>query len=133
MRRIAIGAVLCGMVLVLASCGASERRTRNRVGVMMDDWISGGTGSGGDIQEAICLWYNGSPKLLPLDHLLHARERFDEWRKEKGLFRKIAAWEITAVAGEASSDPPAMIVSIDIDGKPFRMRVADHVPIEWAP
>ncbi len=47
------------------------------------------------------------------------------------LYREISAWEITAMDAVAGSDAPTMIVSLDIDGKPYRMRVAADQPIEW--
>ena len=109
--------------------GPLERRTRNPVQLLMENWVTGGTSSGGDIQEAICVWYNGS-RILPLDHL-NARDRFDDWRREMDLHRKIGSWEITAMDAVAGSEPPAMIVSIDIDGKPYRMHVTADQPIEW--
>ncbi len=128
MRRTAFALALCSLTLI--ACGASERRTTNRVTMMMDNWVSGGTSSGGDIQEAICLWYDGSRK-LPLDHLKHARGLFDDWRRQEGLYRKIESWNITEMTKVASAGTPAIVVSLDIDGKPYRMRVALGESIAW--
>ena len=128
MKRSVLLVILCAAVLL--ACGGSERRTRNRVQLMMDNWTTGGTSSGGDIQEAVCVWYDGS-RILPLDHLKLAQGRFDEWRREQDLYRKIASYEITGVAETEGTEPPAMIVSLDIDGKPYRMRVALGESIAW--
>jgi hypothetical protein len=45
--------------------------------------------------------------------------------------RRTENWDITAITEEDGPDPTAMIVSIDIDGKPYRMRVTTDEPIEW--
>jgi len=98
---------------------------------MMDGWRTGGTGSGGDMQEAICMWYQGTRFIADDLRLAEVRDEFDAWRRQKDLYGHIDEWEITSMAREEGSDPPALIVSIDIDGYTYGMRVMDREPIEW--
>ncbi len=128
MTRISVGVFLCSLVLL--GCGNPELDAHNRVTMMMTGWQSGGTTSGGDIEEAVCRWYNGA-RQLQLDHLKVARDKFDEWRREKSLYKRIESWTINDVTKESGSDPPAAIVSIDIDGQSYKMRVPKEKPIEW--
>ena len=124
MKRIAIGVLLCSLVLL--ACGGSGRDARNRVTSMMEGWQPRG-----DIEGSVCRWYNGARR-LQLDHLKAAQVGFDDWRREKSLYREINSWSITSITKDAGADPPAMIVSVDIDGQGYDMRVADERPIEWA-
>ncbi len=124
MKRMAIGVVLCSLVLL--ACDNSEREAQNRVTLMMTGWQA----TGGDMEEAVCRWYNGTRR-LQLDHLKHAQVTFDDWRREKSLYKKIGTWAITDIKKESGSDPPAAIVSVDIDGQGYRMRVPHEQPIEW--
>ena len=129
MRRIVIGLIMCSLGL-LACGGGAELRANNRVAEMMDGWQSGGTSSDGNIQEAIGRWYDGS-RQLQLDYLKHARVEFDNWRREKSLYKEIDSWAITSITEEPGTEPPAMIVAVDIDGQGYQMRVTSDQPIEW--
>ena len=92
---------------------------------MMDGWQN-------DVmEESVCRWYNGA-RQLQLDHLKVAETGFDEWRREKSLYRDIKSWSITSITKDAGGAASAMIVSVDIDGQSYDMRVVDERPIEWA-
>ncbi len=122
MKRIAFGILLCSLVLL--ACGSPELDAHNRVTMMMDGLDRG------DTEEAVCRWYNGT-RQLQLDHLKHAQDRFDDWRRAESMYREIDSWAITDVTQESGSNPPAAIVSIDIDGQSYKMRVPSEKPIEW--
>ena len=64
-------------------------------------------------------------------YLKHARVEFDNWRREKSLYKEIDSWAITSITEEPGTEPPAMIVAVDIDGQGYQMRVTSDQPIEW--
>jgi hypothetical protein len=130
MKRFAVAVLVC--CLFLPACSWFEwRDARTRVEAMMESWRTGGTGSGGDMQEAVCMWYQGTRFMLDDIKLAKVRDEFDNWRHQKSLYKRIDTWEISSMAREKDSDPPALILTVDIDGKTYGMRVVDREPIEW--
>jgi hypothetical protein len=134
MRRISV--LLMAMVLLAAGLAVAcysmeEHGARTRVEMMMNGWSKGGRTSSGDIQTAVCMWYEGSLLITDRDTLGQASVDFDIWRREKDLYRELERWEIPSIAKESDAEPRVWIVSVDIEGDPYRMRVQEYVPIEW--
>lgn len=131
MRKPWILALAC--VLLLPACSIVEQRDAEaRVEMMMEGWRTGGTGSGGDIQEAVSMWWKGVRFIPDELELTEARDEFDRWRRAKGLYKRIDSWEITSTSSVKGAYPPTTVVSVEIDGKSYGMRVAKGETIEWA-
>jgi hypothetical protein len=109
-----------------------ERETRMRVEAMMEGWRKGGRGSGGDMQEAVCMWFNGKKITLDDIKLAKLRDQSDDFRREKRLYKALDSWEITSMDNIPETEPTAMLVGVKIDGKQYRMRVQDGYSIAWA-
>lgn len=132
MRMTKLWILALAALVLFTGCSVWEKReTEKRVTAMMEGWRTGGTGSGGDMQEAVSMWWKGV-RFIPDDlELDDARKRFDSWRRVKGLYKKIETWEITSMAKDGSTGGNAMIVSMDIDGRSYRMRVPEGDTISW--
>ena len=117
-------------VLHFVNRGATEKRAEARVQTMMEGWLAGGTSYDGYAQEAVCMWFNGSKNPPDSNTLAAASDAFDQWRRDKGLYRKIRSFSIEKVESlDDSSD--VNHVRVEIDGKPYIMKVERHRPIEW--
>jgi hypothetical protein len=123
--------LVCACLLTLTSCAYFEtRETRGRVTEMMEAWQADPTGSSGHMQHAVCMWYRGTSFMDDVE-LTIARKKFDGWRRQKGL-SKIENWEIESITKDTESIQEMMLVSVKINGKSYRMRMAQRDPIEWA-
>jgi len=124
-------AVAAASLPALTSCSYFEtRETRGRVIEMMEAWQADPTGSSGHMQHAVCMWYRGTSFMDDVE-LTIARKKFDGWRRQKGL-SKIESWEIESITKDTESIQETMLVSVKINGKSYRMRMAQRDPIEWA-
>jgi hypothetical protein len=123
---------LLAAALIAGGCSSlGKDGARRRVTVMMDAWRAGGTSSDGNMQEAVSMWYQGARAIADDVELSRAASKFDAWRRQKQLYGSFQRWEITAIDPDPAT--PAMIVALNIDGKPYRMRVESGEPIEWVP
>ena len=137
-KRVAIGAALVIALLVAGRCGLSSLFTsgeahsaQERVRRVLD-----GMKEGGNIDQAIALWYQGTLTLpggmIQFDM---AATSFQAWRQEREIDR-VGTYEIrearvtseTGRLGEAT-----VIVSGTIDGQPFSLRAVDGQPLAWVP
>ncbi len=130
--RFALAGVGIALVaLYFVDRDAATRKATLRVERMMDGWLEGGTGSNGATQDAVFQWNHGT-KFLPEDKSVGQASRdFDDWRRERNLYRKISSYRIEAVGIEKGSKPRAVRVDLVIDDRPFALRVVRNRPIEW--
>ena len=84
-----------------------------------------------EVQKAVSQWYQGSPSIPDRNTLAHASDQFEAWLREKNLYIKIIRYEITEATLVKGSDPPVVIVSCTIEGKPFKMQVPKDDRINW--
>jgi hypothetical protein len=127
-----VGVVLAVIaVLHFVNRGATEKRAEIRVQTMMDGWLAGGTSYDGHAQEAVCMWFNGRKSPPDGKTLGAASDAFDQWRRAKNLYRKIRSYTIERVENPDKSSTDVNHVYIQIDGKPYAMKVERHRPIEW--
>lgn len=96
-----------------------------------------GMKSGGDLQKAIFLWWNGSLK-MPIggqEEFNRAADGFEAWKAEREI-KQVSSYEIkdAVVVEEAKGLRQALvIVSGTVDGQDFKMRVRQGEPIAWVP
>ncbi len=91
---------------------------------------------GGNTDQAIALWYQGSFHLPGgATQFEEAASGFEAWQADKGLGR-ISKYEISDARGTEETGrlgQATVEVSGTIDGAPFKMRVVQGEPIVWIP
>jgi len=87
-------------------------------------------GTGPEAELAVTLWAKNR-RTLDRDELSWASNHFDQWRMDKGLYRKFGEHTIVDSEEVKGADVPTAIVSVTIEGKPYRMRVPKDQPISW--
>ncbi len=96
-----------------------------------------GMKSGGDLQRAIFLWWNGSFH-MPLggqEEFNRAADAFETWRAQREI-KVVSSYQIkgAVVLEEAKGLGQAVVlVSGTVDGQDFKMRVVHGEPISWVP
>jgi len=135
-KRLLIGGAVVVALVVAGRCGLTYMFTsgeahsaQERVRRVLD-----GMKPGGNMDQAISLWYLGS------FHLPGGQTQFDEaatafeaWQRQRNLGR-ISTFEITEARvtketgqlGQATAE-----VSGTIEGTPFKVRVVSGEPIAW--
>ncbi len=84
-----------------------------------------------DLQEGISRWYNGKRFINSMEQDA-AVAGFDRWRRARNVYnRKIASWEITGAEVAEGSDPPAVVVTVTIEGKTHQILVPEDSPMSW--
>jgi len=133
MKKLLFLAVVVGGVIVAlhwANRGAEEKSAEVRVRQMMEGWLADATGSSGDAQMAICMWFNGKRFPPDRDTLALASTDFDTWRRAKDLRRKIHGYTIENV--ELVDEKAGVVhVKVKIDGRNYMMKTQALQPIEW--
>jgi hypothetical protein len=84
-----------------------------------------------EVQKAVSQWYQGSPFISDRNTLARASDQFEAWLRKKNLYIKITRYEITEATLVKGSDPPVVIVSCTIEGKPLKMQVPKDDRISW--
>jgi len=129
-RKIQLGLLALALTMGLAAtaCHEDSYIAKGRVKSMLEAWQKGGTGTSGDAQDAITLWAFGGKG--GVDGAMS--DQFDNWRREKNLYRPILHFEIKKVKVDTSTSPPTAYVTVFIDGATYRMKVIRAHPIQWA-
>jgi len=130
MRIVAIFLGILSFGLWLAN-HTIEEAVHSRVDQMLHGMLAGGVGTSGDIQEAICFWYNGTRFISDRNELMSASDQFDEWRRVRDLYRKIESYEIAEISATSKILPEEFIVTVRIDGKAYAMLVKKRETIKW--
>jgi hypothetical protein len=128
---IALAIAVVVAAIFIANVQLAKKEARDRVAVMMDDWVAGGLSSDGHVQEAVMLWVNGTKSPPDTDFLLQASSGFDAWRRAKRLYKRIDGYAIERVDSTGSRQSPELHVFVRIDGDTYGMKVIDGEPIEW--
>lgn len=136
MRRLTRWMALLPLVALAGSCEMYERaetkhRMKNRVGAVLEGARTDGGGSVTE-QTAICRWWADKVLISDTWELGTASDAFDRWRRQGGIYDKLTTYEVTDVELLEDASPVTAIVSGAVNGKPFRMKVPDGRPIEWA-
>jgi len=131
--------VAVGTGLLLPACGgeflmygpdAKLKKAVERVRSMLQGMHTGGDGTGGDMQESVCRWYNGK---IALSHGLGKAElAFNDWLREKGLYgKRIGEYRIVRSKVKKGSDPVIVLMIIEIDAQDYLLKVPEGQPISW--
>jgi hypothetical protein len=128
-RKLLVVLLLVGVVAAVA-CSLNKDQARTRVSTMLERWKSGGTGTGGDAQSASMLFFVGRAAPTDETEAAIAADRFDNWRREKSLYKAISSFEIKAVESDtATSD--SVKVTVDIEGTTYNIRAIPGQPLQW--
>jgi hypothetical protein len=127
---VVIGGVWFGLSTMFSSgeTHSAEERVRR---------IFDGMKSGGDLQRAIFLWWNGSLNMPPggAEEFSRATDEFEVWRakREIKLVSSYTIKDATIVEAAKGLRQAVVEVSGTVDGRDFKMRVVQGEPIAWVP
>ncbi len=129
--KIAVVVIVLIVGIQAANMLMVKKQAKDRVTTIMEGWAAGGTSADGHIQEAVCMWLEGTKYPSDNELLLQASREFDEWRKAKKLHRKIASFEIERVKAQSLFSAEEVHVFVRIEGETYGMKVVEDEPIEW--
>ena len=108
----------------------SEAETR--VNAVLAGMQKAGDTTNLDLQEAVCRWYNGRRILNDAMEMEAALDGFDRWRLERKVAnRRIASYELVAAEVVPDTNPPAVLVTVTIEGKTHQILVPDKQAMSW--
>ena len=84
--------------------------------------------SGGDGQQALCLWAVG---LGACDEVTQRRytDEFDRWLRDTGIGEKPREFRVNGTEIERSGQAIAAFVLVTVDGRSYRLRVRGDEPL----
>ncbi len=107
------------------------RKSRTRVDKVFS-LMKVGTGTGTDVQTAICLWAENKVFISDRDLLSRYSDQFDEWREAKNLYRSFDSYEITAVELRVSGASKIAVVTVKVEGaEPLQILVEPGTSLRW--
>ena len=91
-------------------------------------------GMSNELQLAIAQWYRGRNRLDTLEEYDVGSDKFDKWLTKKGLFRKVKTWEVLDAEAlpREGIKPFAVLVTVKINKKTYKMKVPEDNQISWA-
>ncbi len=111
--------------------GASVRNARTRVERVFGGMKSG-TGTGNDVQTAICMWAENTVLVADRDALERYSDQFDRWRRQKDLYHSSQTFEITSVEKVDPNQQYPVVVTVTVDGgKPLEILVEAGGVLKW--
>jgi hypothetical protein len=104
-----------------------------RLNAMLQGWKEGGTSASASEQTAISQWAQGKAVIADRDELEQAMDRFDRWRRERGLYGPLQSYEIGTVSRVERQPDPYTAVELKLNGQRQTVGVPDdEKPIFWA-
>lgn len=116
-------------VVALGACNPVVRQAKTRVETVMEGFQKDGGGSGGYMQAAVAQWAGGPHILSDQDALGKAEVRCKAWADQKGLYRKITSFKVLDAKAEGDT---GSIVTVNIEGKTYQIRVPPRDEMSWA-
>jgi len=126
------------ILLFLAACGVQEKiqqsmggdKAKARVTAILEGIKKDGGGTGGDIETSICQWRKGVVRISDGGELGRASDAFSQWCRDKDIDRRISGYEVVR-AEPVPGRSDAFLVAVTIEGKPYKMYVAEGEQIKW--
>jgi hypothetical protein len=137
-RRLVPVSFLLPLLLLSVGCGVGEKiqqsmgsdKAKVRVTAILEGIKKDGGGTGGDIETSICQWRKGVIRISDGGELGRASDAFSQWCRDKDIDRRISGYEVVGLT-PVSGRSDAFIVSVTIEGKPYKMYVAEGEQIKW--
>ncbi|HEX7680477.1 MAG TPA: hypothetical protein VF713_20260 [Thermoanaerobaculia bacterium] len=110
-----------------------EARAKARVDKFMASWKEGGTSLNDAAQAAACMWSRGVPFIPNAQEIQDAANGFDQWRKEKDLYREIESYSVGEATRRQDRDRGDYTeIDVMINHATYRVGVPDKAnPIFW--
>ena len=131
MRRLFLVFGCLVLVLGVAACGLGTRKAKERVKAVFDGLQHDAGGAGGFAQSAAAHWALGREVMSDQDALAKADVDFRVWAEEKGLYRRIGSYEIVDAKPDGGMMSDHAIVTVNVEGKTYRIRVPNGGPMSW--
>lgn len=129
---VVLSAILIGRCVLQKMFTAGEVHAgEERVRLVLE-----GLKPGGNQQQSICLWAEGT-RTLPggLERFSTAMDAFDVWAKQKGIspgrLTEFEVLDARLVKGGEQLGTGVVLVKARIEGQERSMRVTPGAPIEW--
>lgn len=119
---------IIGGMLYMATGPSYPKQAGKRVDQLLTE-MKGGPGP--QAQYAVGLWMKNVPKMTDQNELAWASDHFDAWCKEKDMYREIGDHKIISSEEVKGAEVPTAIVTAEIEGKTYKMRVPERKPISW--
>jgi len=87
-------------------------------------------GTGPEAELAVTLWAKNR-RHLDREELAWASDHFDQWRREKGLYRIFGEHKMLDSDEVKGTEVPTSIVTFTIEGTQYKVRVPKDQPISW--
>jgi hypothetical protein len=132
-NRTSLNILIIGMITMLPLTGCDywlkTRDVETRVKAVFNGMLKAPSSS--KFEVAALLWDRGKYEKLDNTEYLVVFNQFNAWRGEMGLARKISKYKITDMEVVEDADPPAVIVTILIEGAYYEMYVPEGEQIYW--
>ena len=123
--------LFAALALLPAGCGKMQEDTvRTRVTNVLNGIRDEGGSTGDKLNFAMLTWDGGQRKNESIS-MEGVYDRFTAWCLEKDINRRITGYEITRVEVQKGSGRLTAVVSVRIEGRPLKMRVAEGERITW--
>ncbi len=133
-KHLALGGGLLVLLVVGGKCGldamfrsGEEHNAQERVRRLFD-----GMKPGGNVEQAICVWYRGALRLNQ-EEFNQAADLFDAWQRSAEL-PTVSTYEIREVQIVADTGligGATVRVSGTVNGRSFALRVKQGDPLAW--
>ena len=132
MSRKLIGIMVVSGLLaaaLLSACSlkkdAAKTRVENVLNRLKKDDMST------EFQLAVCQWFDGSYVMSASD-LEVAQNHFLVWLKEKSIRLPVKISSVQDVELKSGAVVPTAVVTVSIDGRPYKIKVAKDQQMVWA-
>ena len=123
--------LVAALALLPEGCGKmQEDKVRTRVNTVLEGIRAEGGTTGDKLNFAMLTWDGGQRKNEAIS-MEGVYDRFTAWCLQKDINRRIRSYEITNISIEKGSGPVTAVVSVQIEGRPLKMRVAEGERITW--
>ena len=117
-----------GIVMLYATGDSYAGLAEKRVDQILREMQSG---EDVKMQFAVTLWAKNR-RMLDAQEMSWASDHFDDWLREKGLYKKaFTRWEVLDSKEVEGADKPTAIVTFKIEDQQYKVRVPKDLPISW--
>jgi hypothetical protein len=137
MKGLVITLVVVGLLVIAGRIAMREfttyqesDRAKGRVTTILEGIRDNKDDQGLGLQTPVCMWARGVLLISDGYELGRVSDQFDDWRREGNIW-KVTSFEVTDAELVKGSEPPVVIVSGSVNGRPFKLRVPKGDKISW--
>jgi hypothetical protein len=127
-RLLWIGAAILIGLMIWGAIPTYEDQAKERVELLLKEMS---LGPGPQEELAMGIWMRNT-RTPDRDELAWAVGHFPDFRNAKDLRRKFSSWKVLEVEVLEDQKRPTALVTIDVEGKQYKMLVPERQVITWA-